>query len=115
MANFKDFGAGAEAWKMRADRMRAAIPSNFKQAMARVLFESRSAIDSEVYATGGGRRSGDLKNREVVQMTGPLDAILTNTVLPAISAELLQRLMRGEPMSRVHVKGEGGEFGYAFD
>ena len=44
-----------------------------------------------------------------------IDAILTNTVLPAISNEFLQRLMRGEPMTRVHVKVEGGEFGYEFD
>ena len=44
-----------------------------------------------------------------------IDAILTNTVLPAISNEFLQRLMRAEPMTRVHVKVEGGEFGYEFD
>jgi len=44
-----------------------------------------------------------------------IDAILTNTVLPAVSAEFLKRLMEGKAMSRVHVKVEGGEFGYEFD
>ncbi len=44
-----------------------------------------------------------------------IDAILTNTVLPAVSAEFLKRLMEGQPMSRVHVKVENGEFGYEFD
>jgi type VI secretion system protein VasG len=44
-----------------------------------------------------------------------IDAILTNTVLPAVSTEFLQRLMRGEAMAKVHVKVEAGEFGYDFD
>ena len=44
-----------------------------------------------------------------------IDAILTNTVLPAVSTEFLQRLMEGRPMSRVHVKVDAGEFGYEFD
>ena len=44
-----------------------------------------------------------------------IDAILTNTVLPAVSAEFLKRLMEGKPMSRVHVKVENGDFGYEFD
>ena len=44
-----------------------------------------------------------------------IDALLTNTVLPGISAELLQRLMRGESMTKVHVKVEDGEFAYEFE
>ena len=44
-----------------------------------------------------------------------IDAILTNTVLPAISTEFLQRLMRGQPMTKVHVKVEGNEFAYEFE
>jgi type VI secretion system protein VasG len=44
-----------------------------------------------------------------------IDAILTNTVLPAISSEFLQRLMRGEAMSKVHVGVNGKEFTYTFD
>lgn len=44
-----------------------------------------------------------------------IDAILTNTVLPRISEEFLKRMMEGKPIERVHVKVEGGEFGYGFE
>jgi type VI secretion system protein VasG len=43
-----------------------------------------------------------------------IDAILTNTVLPAISRELLTRLMAATPPTRVHVSVADGEFAYAF-
>jgi type VI secretion system protein VasG len=41
-----------------------------------------------------------------------IDAILTNTMLPAISHEFLTRMMTGQPITRVHVSVEGGEFHY---
>ena len=44
-----------------------------------------------------------------------IDAILTNTVLPAISREFLNRMMEGKPVDRVHVKVAGGEFSCAFE
>ncbi len=44
-----------------------------------------------------------------------IDAILTNTVLPAISGEFLTRMMEGRPVERVHVSAEDGEFGYGFE
>lgn len=44
-----------------------------------------------------------------------IDAILTNTVLPRISEELLSRLMSGDRATRVHISVEGGGFGYQFD
>ena len=44
-----------------------------------------------------------------------IDAILTNTVLPRISEEFLKRMMEGKPIERVHVRVEGGDFGYGFD
>jgi type VI secretion system protein VasG len=44
-----------------------------------------------------------------------IDAILTNTVLPAISKEFLTRLMDGRAITKVHVKVEGGEFAYDFE
>jgi len=44
-----------------------------------------------------------------------IDAILTNTVLPAISREFLVRMMEGKPIERVHVKVADGEFAYVFD
>ena len=43
-----------------------------------------------------------------------IDAILTNSMLPAISAEFLRRLMEGGTIERAHVGVEGGEFTYAF-
>jgi type VI secretion system protein VasG len=36
-----------------------------------------------------------------------IDAILTNTVLPTISEELLKRMMEAKPIERVHVGVEG--------
>ncbi len=43
-----------------------------------------------------------------------IDAILTNTVLPRISQEMLTHLMEGKAVGRVHVSVEGGDFAYAF-
>ncbi|HRX70422.1 MAG: type VI secretion system ATPase TssH [Candidatus Competibacteraceae bacterium] len=44
-----------------------------------------------------------------------VDAILTNTVLPAISEEFLKRIMAGQPVARVQVRVQDGEFAYAFE
>jgi type VI secretion system protein VasG len=44
-----------------------------------------------------------------------IDAILTNTLLPSISAEFLNRMMEGKPIERVHVSVQDGEFGYGFE
>jgi type VI secretion system protein VasG len=44
-----------------------------------------------------------------------IDAILTNTLLPDISAALLGRLLAGEAVSRVQVGAASGAFVYAFD
>ncbi|GAB4280852.1 MAG: hypothetical protein Kow0065_25490 [Methylomicrobium sp.] len=44
-----------------------------------------------------------------------VDAILTNTVLPKISGEFLQRMMEGKPIDRVHVSVQEGDFSYGFD
>ena len=41
-----------------------------------------------------------------------IDAILTNTLLPALSGEFLTRMLEGRPVERVHVGVEGGEFQY---
>jgi type VI secretion system protein VasG len=41
-----------------------------------------------------------------------IDAIMTNTMLPAISASLLTRMLKGEVVSRIHVGAEAGEFIY---
>jgi len=44
-----------------------------------------------------------------------IDAILTNNLLPSISKEILERMMAGGAVSRIHVSAEGSEFRYAFD
>jgi type VI secretion system protein VasG len=43
-----------------------------------------------------------------------IDAILTNTVLPAISHEFLARTMAGAPLGGIHLAATGGEFEYRF-
>jgi type VI secretion system protein VasG len=44
-----------------------------------------------------------------------IDAILTNTLLPDISALFLERIIGGEPVTQVHVGVNDGNFTYAFD
>jgi type VI secretion system protein VasG len=44
-----------------------------------------------------------------------IDAILTNTMLPVISAAFLGHLLEGKKVARVHVGVENGDFAYAFD
>ena len=44
-----------------------------------------------------------------------IDAILTNTMLPDISREFLNRMMEGQPISGVKVGVADGNFSYAFD
>ncbi|HEY2588571.1 MAG TPA: ATP-dependent Clp protease ATP-binding subunit [Tepidisphaeraceae bacterium] len=44
-----------------------------------------------------------------------VDAILTHSLLPAMSKEFLNRLMEGRPLSRVEVSVSGGEFAYKFE
>ncbi len=44
-----------------------------------------------------------------------IDAILTNTVLPAISEEFLTRMMEGKGIDRIHVGVENEQFRYEFD
>ncbi|MER2532474.1 MAG: type VI secretion system ATPase TssH [Candidatus Competibacter sp.] len=44
-----------------------------------------------------------------------VDAILTNTMLPAISQEFLTRMVEGKLIARVHVSVRDGDFAYAFE
>jgi type VI secretion system protein VasG len=44
-----------------------------------------------------------------------IDAILTNTMLPAISGAFLERMLAGSEVARVHVGAAGTEFSYSFD
>ncbi|MHC4742284.1 MAG: type VI secretion system ATPase TssH [Planctomycetota bacterium] len=44
-----------------------------------------------------------------------VDAILTHTLLPRISEELLTRLMEGKTAKRVHIETRDGDFTYQFE
>jgi type VI secretion system protein VasG len=44
-----------------------------------------------------------------------IDAILTNTVLPKISEELLTRMIEGRSLERIHLSVSDGEFAYTID
>ena len=44
-----------------------------------------------------------------------VDAILTNTVLPRISREYLERLAQGQAIAKVTLTADAGEFAYGFD
>jgi type VI secretion system protein VasG len=43
-----------------------------------------------------------------------VDAILSHTLLPEISGEILSRMMEGRDMTRVHVGVEDAGFVYSF-
>jgi type VI secretion system protein VasG len=44
-----------------------------------------------------------------------IDAILTNTLLPRISKEILERMMESRPLKHVKITAPAGELAYAFD
>ncbi|PIE19639.1 MAG: type VI secretion system ATPase TssH [Proteobacteria bacterium] len=44
-----------------------------------------------------------------------IDGIITNTLLPQISREVLHGIMRGSPIRRVSISAADGEFRYAFN
>jgi type VI secretion system protein VasG len=44
-----------------------------------------------------------------------IDAILTNTMLPKISVELLNRTLESRPPNRIHISVDGSDFAYDFE
>ena len=44
-----------------------------------------------------------------------IDAIVTNTMLPDISAEFLRRMMEGQPVNSVTIDTKDSDFIYNFD
>jgi type VI secretion system protein VasG len=44
-----------------------------------------------------------------------IDAILTNTLLPSISQEILERMMAGRTVNRIHITAVNNDFNYQFD
>jgi len=70
------------------------VPFTFEDAVVKTIVSRCTELES------GGRM---------------IDAILTNTLLPSISQEILQRMMTGASIKRIHVSVEGQEFRYQFD
>jgi type VI secretion system protein VasG len=70
------------------------IPFTFDDAVVKLVVSRCTELES------GGRM---------------IDAILTNTLLPHVSKELLERMMEGRPISKVAVTAPAGEFAYSFD
>jgi type VI secretion system protein VasG len=44
-----------------------------------------------------------------------IDNVITNTILPALSREILKRQLAREPIQSVKVSAEGSEFVYTVD
>ncbi|MDQ6760624.1 MAG: hypothetical protein M3Z32_12285, partial [Acidobacteriota bacterium] len=44
-----------------------------------------------------------------------IDAILTNTVLPTISQEILRRTLEAKPLSRIAITAGEGDFRYEYE
>ena len=70
------------------------IPFEYDDAVVKLIASRCSELES------GGRM---------------IDAILTNTMLPAISQEFLTRMVEGKAVNRVQINVEGDQFSYAFD
>jgi type VI secretion system protein VasG len=70
------------------------IPFEYDEAVVKLIVSRCTEVES------GGRM---------------IDAILTNSVLPVVSAEFLKRMVEGRPVTRVKVGAAGTEFEYSFD
>jgi type VI secretion system protein VasG len=70
------------------------IPFNYEDEAVKLIVSRCTEVES------GGRM---------------IDAILTNTVLPAISREFLTRTMEGAPLNGVRLAVADGDFAYRFD
>ncbi|MFN0059362.1 MAG: type VI secretion system ATPase TssH [Planctomycetota bacterium] len=70
------------------------VPFTFDDAVVKLITSRCTEVES------GGRM---------------VDAILTNSVLPAISQEYLTRLMDGRRFARIHIGVTDGQFSFAFD
>ena len=70
------------------------VPLTFTDAVVEAIVDRCQELDS------GGRM---------------IDAIVTNTMLPDISAEFLRRMMEGHEVAKVEIDVTDGDFTYAFD
>jgi type VI secretion system protein VasG len=44
-----------------------------------------------------------------------IDAVLTNTMLPRISQEMLTRMVEGRPVAKIAVSAKDADFTYQFE
>jgi type VI secretion system protein VasG len=70
------------------------VPFTYTEAVVETIVERCQELES------GGRM---------------IDAIVTNTMLPDISGEFLQRMMLGKEVSKVEIDAKDGAFSYSFD
>ena len=90
----------AEITKLQLNRIKKRVetthdvPFNYSDAVVELIVDRCQEIES------GGRM---------------IDAIVTNTMLPDISAEFLRRMMEGNPVNAVNIDVEASNFVYNFD
>jgi len=90
----------AEITKLQLNRIKKRVetthdvPFNYSDAVVDLIVDRCQEIES------GGRM---------------IDAIVTNTMLPDISAEFLRRMMEGKPVNAVNIDVEASNFVYNFD
>jgi type VI secretion system protein VasG len=70
------------------------VPFSYTDAVAQAIVDRCQELES------GGRM---------------IDAIVTNTMLPDISAEFLRKMMEGTKITKVEIDAKDGEFLYSFD
>ena len=92
MAKIKPKSEEVENLKKRIEATRK-IPVTYDDAVVKLIASRCTELES------GGRM---------------IDAILTNTMLPAISHEFLNRMMAGTDVARLHVGAENDAFKYDF-
>jgi type VI secretion system protein VasG len=74
-------------------RLNYGIPFSYTDAVVKLIASRCTELES------GGRM---------------IDAILTNSVLPAISRRFLEQTAEGGRLQRVHINAVGSEFAYEF-
>jgi len=90
----------AEIVRLQLGRIEARIMDNHKIPLSYDMAVVEQIISRCTELESGGRM---------------IDAILTNTVLPIVSQEILTGMMTSTPVKRVHIGLKEGEFVYDFD
>jgi type VI secretion system protein VasG len=86
--------------RLQLDRIKKRIHENHN-----ILFSYDDAVVNQIISRCTELESGGRM----------IDAILTNTVLPKISTEILNSMMEAKSIENVYLSSEGGEFTYAVE